>query len=712
MADFCRQALAYMTDKSTSDYEQQSQSQLNEQLLAHLNAKPWLLVLDGLERVLVAYHRSDAPLMRDEDVDSATDPIGNREPRRAIRHEDDELLAALAGAQPSRILVTTRLTPLALLSPSGNTIHGVRREQLSGLRPEDAEAMMRAHGIRGDSSAMRAYLQRNCDCHPLVTGVIAGLIKKHTIAPGNFDKWVNAPEGGGALNLGELNLMQRQNHILAHAIVGVEGDERHVLNLLSLFPRAVDYDVLVELVSTNDALDERRLINALSRLREWGLVQCDGDAGGYDLHPVVRGVVAGLMDAQTADSVGETLVYHITALPHNSWAEARTIEDVQSGIDLVATLLRLQRFEEAFFTYSGDLALALLYNLEALAEIQQLLRPFFPNGWDGALVPLTDWQETYLLHAAASALAADDRDKAIMLYERALRIDIKNENIPEVSVGIYNLASLQQQAVAKLRFYQLIADIAEQCDDPAKIFRSRCDFYIFHVNYGDPREAERLWLEIDAMRRNWPRNLYRPGELEYSRALDLFYRNLLVEAMLVEVETLADQGHNRGVQNYIRWLRGLWQLDRQSYAAAVQSFDSAIQMTRERGREDRASEAWRALARLRSGAVDEARATAERLSDSGQDNALAELWHELGDHDRALVHARRAHEWAAQDGEPYVHRYWLNRIRALYAKMGVDPPDVPTYDPAAHPPFAWEADVRALIEKKKAERAAEAKGTG
>jgi hypothetical protein len=62
------------------------------------------------------------------------------------------------------------------------------------------------------------------------------------------------------------------------------------------------------------------------------------------------------------------------------------------------------------------------------------------------------------------------------------------------------------------------------------------------------------------------------------------------------------------------------------------------------------------------------------------------------------------------DGEPYVYRYWLNRIRALYAKMGVTPPDVPVHDPAAHPPFAWEADVRALIEKKKAERAAEGEG--
>tara|TARA_Y100001934_G_C12161117_1_gene682018 strand:- start:583 stop:720 length:138 start_codon:yes stop_codon:yes gene_type:complete len=45
-------------------------------------------VLEGLERILVAYHRNDAPRMRDEDVDTATDQILDRDPRAAINPED------------------------------------------------------------------------------------------------------------------------------------------------------------------------------------------------------------------------------------------------------------------------------------------------------------------------------------------------------------------------------------------------------------------------------------------------------------------------------------------------------------------------------------------------------------------------------------------------------------------------------------------------
>src|SRR5262249_37111996 len=57
MADFCRRALAYMTGERLDDLLKKRQSKLTELLLRQLQARPWLLVLDGLERVLVAYHR-------------------------------------------------------------------------------------------------------------------------------------------------------------------------------------------------------------------------------------------------------------------------------------------------------------------------------------------------------------------------------------------------------------------------------------------------------------------------------------------------------------------------------------------------------------------------------------------------------------------------------------------------------------------------------
>ena len=97
MSDFCGHALAYITGQPFDEFRKKKTPELAELLLQHLTARPWLIVLDGLERVLVAYHRIDAAQLADEDA-GTTDEIANRDPCAAIRPEDDELLRALAGA--------------------------------------------------------------------------------------------------------------------------------------------------------------------------------------------------------------------------------------------------------------------------------------------------------------------------------------------------------------------------------------------------------------------------------------------------------------------------------------------------------------------------------------------------------------------------------------------------------------------------------------
>ena len=120
MASFCRQALAYMTAKPLEDFVKLRMPELSERLVAELEKAPWLVVLDGLERVLVAYHRHDAAQLRDEEADVTADQIGKRDPCAAIRPEDDHLLRRMANAVPSKILVSSRLTPLTLINRSGN----------------------------------------------------------------------------------------------------------------------------------------------------------------------------------------------------------------------------------------------------------------------------------------------------------------------------------------------------------------------------------------------------------------------------------------------------------------------------------------------------------------------------------------------------------------------------------------------------------------
>lgn len=162
MADFCRRALAYMTGRPLAHFAKKKQPELSELLLRQLQTRPWLLVLDGLERVLVAYHRYDAAQLLDEQA-GWTDEIAHRDPCAAIRPQDDDLLRHLAGATPSKILITSRLVPRILLNPANQPIPGVLHERLPGLRPADAEALLRACGIHGDSETIRTYLQRHCD---------------------------------------------------------------------------------------------------------------------------------------------------------------------------------------------------------------------------------------------------------------------------------------------------------------------------------------------------------------------------------------------------------------------------------------------------------------------------------------------------------------------------------------------------------------------
>ena len=108
-----------------------------------------------LENVLVAYHRIDAAEMRDEDADDPTDKIVDPDPRDAIRDEDNDVLRVLAAAAPSKILVSSRLTPRVLLNPSGQPIIGAKRITLPGLRPADAERLLRSCRIEGDSAAIQ-----------------------------------------------------------------------------------------------------------------------------------------------------------------------------------------------------------------------------------------------------------------------------------------------------------------------------------------------------------------------------------------------------------------------------------------------------------------------------------------------------------------------------------------------------------------------------
>ena len=705
MADFCARALAYITREPFDSFRKLKTPELAERLLHQLRDRPWLFVLDGLERVLVAYNRFDAAEIPDEVANRPTDQIAHRDPCAAIRPEDDDLLRALAGAAPSKLLITSRLVPRVLLNPALQPIQGVRREALAGLRPADAEALLRSCGVRGDSQAIQDYLQRNCDCHPLVTGILGGLMASYVPDAGNFDAWVRDPRGGRQLDLGNLDLIQKRNHILKAALSALSAESRRIISIMALLSEAVDGATLSEL---NPDFSPAKLAEAVDNLKGRGLLQYEAHSKRYDLHPVVRSVAAGQLGAEEKDTWGQRAVDHFSARPHRPYEEAETLDDVRDGLHVVRTLLKMGRYQQACDAYQGSFSNALLFNLEAHAEILPLLRPFFPHGWADLPDSVSGQLGSYLANDAAIALnRTGDPAGSMAAYLRDYDSDWKRAGTSLRNIGI--ALTVQNRLAAQDRCNRYGLKAAVLTGDQEQTFEARLELFGDLAIIGQWVEAAALWDLIEPMGRSWSRAVYGSGYAEFCIAQFRFLRGDLEETHLVRAEELARTGKNRSVVRWLYALRGKWLLERRAWASACESLSEAVSMARAVGQIDADAETLMALAQFHLGQLDEPRHRAEQLASAKRiDNrTLADLWLAIGDHDRAEKHALAAYKWAWADGEPYVYRYELNKARAILENLGAEIPDLPPYDPAKIDKFPCEDEVAAAIEKLQAEKDAE-----
>jgi hypothetical protein len=784
MRGFCQQALAYMTRQPLEAFANKSTAEMGDQLLVALRQKPWLLILDGLERVLVAYHRLDAAEVRDEELNRPTDKIFERDPCEAIRDEDTDLLRALAAARPSKILISSRLIPRVLLNPAGLPIPGVSPPlKLPGLDDADAELLLRSCGVEGSSADIRYYLTTYCGNHPLVIGVLAGLINAPSPHRGNFDGWAADHAYGAKLNLASLDLIQCRNHILHAALEALEPASRQLLSTLALLSSAVDYETLAafnphlplepeevelpgnpeddshwELMAGEEKFNRRREYeDALAKrkayehaLNEWresaavreapkklshtvadlehrGLLHYDRRARRYDLHPVVRGVAAGSLKPEEEKRYGQKVVDHFNTLPRSSYATAKTIEDVENGLQVVRTLLKLGHFQQAADILKVDLMHALLFNLEAHVEILSIVRPFFPMGWSRLPMEVNYVAALALANNAAIALSNSGEDKqAIMtqnstishvLSNQSLSLTMKTLILParisNLTVCLYYLGRLA--AASRLIDIRQEMETILEFEMKFAIFNNLLNRFVIQSVLGQWPAAAETWQRLDAMGRKWRRGVYRQGYAECLFAQAQFWQGRLQEEHLSTAATLAEQDHNRGTIRMVHALRGDWRLELGAWAQAAASFSQAVAMAREVRRVDAASETGLALAKVHLHHLtgDEARGEAQRLAqlrhfaDRRQANRyLARLWQALGELHQAKHHALAAYTLSWADGEPYVFRYELSKATELLHELGVPLPNLPPYDPAKDEPFPWEADLRAFIATRRAEQAA------
>ncbi|MVM31465.1 DUF4062 domain-containing protein [Spirosoma sp. HMF4905] len=766
MADFCRRALAYMTGRPLDEFQKKKTPELKELLLHQLNDRPWLLILDGLERVLVAYHRIDAAEIPDEELNTPTDKIVNRNPCSCIHTDDDDLLRSLASAAPSKLLVSSRLVPRVLVNAANQPIPGVQRILLPGLRPTDAEKLFRSCGITGNSEEIQRYLTTNCDCHPLTIGVLAGLVNNYLPDKGNFDAWVADLSEGGQLNLADLDLIQKRNHILKAALHVLSEKNRQLLSTLALLSEAVDYQTIsafnphlppepdkvtepkkpelgkywkIESDSENAHLQQqyeadlkqwkayqkaqerwrysieyrnapKELTKTIRDLEQRGLLQYDHNTKRYDLHPVVRGVAVGSLKPEEIEQHGQRVVDYFSAQVHNPYEEAETIDDIRYGLNIVQTQLKMWHYQEACDNYRGDLASALFFNLEAYTEILSLLRPFFPNGWGILPTELDENDGSYLAHIAALALTnIGESEEGLKATNLSILCDLNVLNLNYLQIALANASknlNSQNHFAAGKRMIDFALLLVAIDEDDKSLFADRLDMFENLSRFGQWTAAKDMWNLLDPMSRNWTRTIYRPGRAEYCYAQFRFFEGDFREEYLIHAEKLATEGKNRSIIRDIHKLRGAWRMEQGEWQLAVESLNEAVRMVRVVGQSDSDSETWLALAKFHLNQLSDPLEEAERLTqlNSGS-RSLAELWFAIGNLAQAKVHALKAYRWAWADGEPYVYRYELNKTTELLNRMGVEVPNLSPYDPAKEEKFPWEDQIEALIEKLKAEKA-------
>jgi tetratricopeptide (TPR) repeat protein len=242
MRDFKITALAYMTGQAPESIAARTEDAVTNELTTRLREKPWLLVLDGLERVLAAYHRSDAAQAQDDEIEGDTG-LKDRKPTDGIRPADDDLLRLLPTCGPSKLLISSRLMPDALRR-FGIDVPGVAHVALRGLAPEDAEAMLRRAGVKGDGARVRRYLTDGFACHPLVVGFVGGLIRHTPWARMDFERWEDDSRGGAAVNIADPSLTNRRNNILKLAFDALDPNARELLARMGMLANAVGLDVL------------------------------------------------------------------------------------------------------------------------------------------------------------------------------------------------------------------------------------------------------------------------------------------------------------------------------------------------------------------------------------------------------------------------------------------------------------------------------------
>jgi hypothetical protein len=375
--NFLNRALCYVSGQNQDAVRALPWPEREAQLLQYLNEKPYLFVLDGLERILMAYHRMDASYLADDEYDQQTANVvtgaiglpdtaaqsfvGQHRLRQTTDPRAGALLQKLVQVTQSRILVTTRLYPWALQLPTLDPRPRCFAYFLRGLSNDDALSLWRALGVTG-SRAEVVPIFRSVEGHPLLVQALASEVANYRRAPGDFAQWRGDHP---RFDPTSLLVAQARAHILEFALKGLLRMVREVLQTVVGFRMPASYATLEALLVGADRAcgSAPELDRTLTELEDRGLIGWDRAANRYDAHPIVRGVVWQLTGAKEQRAIYAALETHFEPMATPEWDNVDTLADLAPAIERYHTLVGLERYDDALEFFRERLEHATLYRL-------------------------------------------------------------------------------------------------------------------------------------------------------------------------------------------------------------------------------------------------------------------------------------------------------------------------------------------------------------
>jgi tetratricopeptide (TPR) repeat protein len=454
-ANFVVRSLAYLSGEPIDEIERRSAPEREDVLLQYLDREPYLIVMDGSERLLTAYARMDAAHMPDSEL---RDPSPNV--RRQLRRTSDPRVGAflrrLSRCRASRVLISTRLYPADLENSVGKPLDSCFRLDLTGMSDHDAVAMWRAFGVDGSRNVLISLLN-SFGNHPLLIQTLVSEIAYYKPAPGDLERWQqDHPE----FDPTGIELEDAQRRVLTAALRGVSSLARSALNTLAAFRMPVPYDTLIALLARTSGAHEGDLGQALTEVEDRGLLGWDRRSNRYDLHPLVRSTVWRMLTDETRREVQTRLLAHLRDLvplrhdqPTTASYEPLKVhpeaighpvadrwDDLVLPIEMYYTLVSLRRYDDALSLYIQRLEQPIYFRLGAARRQIELLSPLLPSADEAPRLTSASSQNHLIGALAQSYHLSGQSGHAVSLHTRYNRIQMEHGNSRNLAKGLCNLA--------------------------------------------------------------------------------------------------------------------------------------------------------------------------------------------------------------------------------------------------------------------------------